>query len=575
MCSILAAFDPRPDADLRVLRPLALAMSARQRHRGPDWSGVHAERAALLVHERLAIVDPVGGAQPIVSRDGHVVLAVNGEIYNHREVRASMPDYDFTTGSDCEPISALYAQGGDVGQWLDRLNGIFAFALWDASRHRFVIARDPIGVCPLYWGHDADGRTWVASEMKAIARNCPDVAPFPPGHWYDSATGRLRRYHVRDWRRYEATEGVAASKAELRAAFERAVHRQMMSDVPYGVLLSGGLDSSLVAAIAARYARRRIEDDDCSEAWWPRLHSFAIGLEGSPDLAAAQVAADAIGTVHHGFTYTVEEGIDALPEVIRHVETYDVTTIRASTPMFLLARRIRAMGIKMVLSGEGSDEIFGGYLYFHKAPNAREFHEETVRKLEALHQFDCLRANKSMMAWGVEARVPFLDTEFLDVAMRIDATAKMAGGGRIEKAILREAFDGALPDEILWRQKEQFSDGVGYGWIDSLKAHAAREVADSALATAAHRFPVNPPQNKEAYLYRSLFERWFPGDACARTVPGGKSIACSTPAAIAWDAAFAAAADPSGRAVAGVHAASREAMSAAPLPPAETHVTAL
>ena len=559
MCSILAAFDLRPDADLRLLRPLALAMSARQRHRGPDWSGVHVEPAALLVHERLAIVDPVGGSQPIVSKDGRVVLAVNGEIYNHRDLRQAMPDYPFTTGSDCEPISALYASGEDVGAWLDRLNGIFAFALWDAVHERFIVARDPIGVCPLYWGHDADGRVWVASEMKAIDHTCHDVAPFPPGHWYDSATGELRRYHVRDWRRFEATEGVRVTPDELREAFERAVHRQLMSDVPYGVLLSGGLDSSLVAAVAARYARHRIEDGDQSEAWWPRLHSFAIGLEGSPDLAAAKVAADAIGTVHHGFTYTVEEGIDALPEVIRHIETYDVTTIRASTPMFLLARRIRAMGIKMVLSGEGSDEIFGGYLYFHKAPNAREFHEETVRKLEGLHQFDCLRANKSMMAWGVEARVPFLDTEFLDVAMRMDASAKMAGGGRIEKAILREAFQGWLPDSILWRQKEQFSDGVGYGWIDSLKALAEREVADAALATAGYRFPVNPPQTKEAYLYRTLFERWYPGEACARTVPGGKSIACSTPAAIAWDAAFAASADPSGRAVAGVHAAALDA----------------
>ena len=574
MCSILAAFDLRPDADLRMLRPLALAMSARQRHRGPDWSGVHAERAAVLVHERLAIVDPVGGAQPIVSRDGGVVLAVNGEIYNHRELRASTPGYPFTTGSDCEPISALHARGGDAGEWLDRLNGIFAFALWDAAQHRFLIARDPIGVCPLYWGHDADGRTWVASEMKAIARSCPDVAPFPPGHWFDSGTGELRRYHVREWRRYDATQGVVVPKPALREALERAVHRQMMSDVPYGVLLSGGLDSSLVAAIAARYSRRRIEDDGRSEAWWPRLHSFAIGLEGAPDLAAAQVAADAIGTVHHGFTYTVEDGIDALPEVIRHVESYDVTTVRASTPMFLLARRIRAMGIKMVLSGEGSDEIFGGYLYFHKAPDAREFHEETVRKLDALHQYDCLRANKSMMAWGVEARVPFLDTGFLDVAMRMDAAAKMAGNGRIEKAILREAFEGALPHEILWRQKEQFSDGVGYGWIDALKAHAEREVSDARFAAAAQRFPVNPPQTKEAYLYRSLFEHWYPGEACARTVPGGRSIACSTPAAIAWDAAFAAAADPSGRAVAGVHADANPAVRAAAVPPVGTAVTA-
>jgi asparagine synthase (glutamine-hydrolysing) len=560
MCSILTAFDLRPGADLHALRPLALAMSARQRHRGPDWSGVHAEPAALLVHERLAIVDPVGGAQPLRSDDGTLVLAVNGEIYNHRELRAELrASYAFQSESDCEVVNALYREEPDIGAWLDRLNGIFAFALWDAERRRYLIARDPIGVCPLYWGRDVDGRTWVASEMKAIASMCPDVAAFPPGHYFDSARGEPVRYHHRAWREYECTQSVRVSAEELRDAFERAVHRQLMSDVPYGVLLSGGLDSSLVAAVAARHARRRIEDGGRSEAWWPRLHSFAIGLEGSPDLAAAEVAADALGTVHHGFRYTIEEGLDALPEVIRHVETYDVTTIRASTPMYLLARRIRAMGVKMVLSGEGSDEVFGGYLYFHKAPNAREFHAETVRKLDALHQFDCLRANKSMMAWGVEARVPFLDTEFLDVAMRMDAQAKMAGGGRIEKAVLREAFEGHLPDSILWRQKEQFSDGVGYGWIDALKGHAERQVSDAALATAPQRFAVNPPQSKEAYLYRCLFERHFRGEACARTVPGGKSIACSSPAAIAWDAAFAAAADPSGRSVAGVHHAAAAA----------------
>jgi asparagine synthase (glutamine-hydrolysing) len=328
-----------------------------------------------------------------------------------------------------------------------------------------------------------------------------------------------------------------------------------MTDVPYGVLLSGGLDSSLVAACAARFARQRVEDDDRAEAWWPRLHSFAIGLDGSPDLAAAEVAAKALGTVHHGFTYRFEEGVDALPDVIRHIESYDVTTVRASTPMYLLARRIKAMGVKMVLSGEGSDEIFGGYLYFHKAPNAREFHEECVRKLGALHQYDCLRANKAMMAWGVEARVPFLDLEFLDLAMSMDAVHKMVAPGRIEKSVLREAFEGALPPEILWRQKEQFSDGVGYGWIDGLKARAEQRVSDAMLAEAALRFPVNPPQTKEAYWYRDLFEREFPGEACARTVPGGKSIACSSPVAIAWDAAFAAAADPSGRSVASVHLA--------------------
>ena len=554
MCSILGLHDPRPGADLMPLRPLALSLSARQRHRGPDWSGVYAEPRCLLVHERLAIVDPAGGAQPLRSGDGRLALAVNGEIYNHRELeRASTAGYVFQTGSDCEVINALYLEHGPAG--VAKLNGIYAFALWDAQQGRFIVARDPLGVCPLYWGHDADGRLWVASEMKALARHCADVSAFPPGHVYDSATGELTFFHARDWRDYDAVQGKSVSLQALREGFEQAVHRQLMTDVPYGVLLSGGLDSSLVAACAARFARQRIEEDDAAEAWWPRLHSFAIGLEGSPDLAAAEVAAKALGTVHHGFTYRFEEGLDALPDVIRHVETYDVTTIRASTPMYLLARRIKAMGVKMVLSGEGSDEIFGGYLYFHKAPNAREFHEECVRKLGALHQFDCARANKAMMAWGVEARVPFLDLEFLDLAMGMDAQAKMAGGGRIEKAVLREAFEGALPKEILWRQKEQFSDGVGYGWIDGLKARAEAFVSDAMFAQAELRFPINPPQTKEAYWYRELFEREFPGEACARTVPGGKSIACSSPAAIAWDPAFAKAADPSGRAVAGVHQA--------------------
>jgi asparagine synthase (glutamine-hydrolysing) len=566
MCSILGVFDFRPGADLGPMRPLALSLSAQQRHRGPDWSGVHVDPVAILVHERLAIVDPAGGAQPIRSADGAVVLAVNGEIYNHRELerRLARP-YSFQTGSDCEVINALHRDGEDSATWLGRLNGMFAFALWDRQAGRVVIARDHMGICPLYWGHDADGRLWVASEMKALVRVCADVAPFPPGHVFDStdprcAEGQPIRWYARAWREYDAVRGVPADRTELRDAFERAVHRQLMSDVPYGVLLSGGLDSSLVAACAARFARKRVEDDDHSEAWWPRLHSFAIGLEGSPDLAAAQVAADAIGTVHHGFTYTFDEGLDALPEVIRHIESYDVTTIRASTPMFLLARRIKAMGVKMVLSGEGSDELFGGYLYFHKAPDARAFHEELVRKLDALHSYDCLRANKSMMAWGVEARVPFLDVEFMDVAMRMDAAHKMSGldadgTRRIEKAVLREAFEGHLPEEILWRQKEQFSDGVGYGWIDGLKSHAEADIGDGVFAAAAERFPINTPQTKEAYFYRALFDQLFPGDACARTVPGGKSIACSSPAAIAWDAAFANAADPSGRAVAGVHQA--------------------
>lgn len=561
MCSILGIFRQQPGDDLHALRPLALSLSHRQRHRGPDWSGVHVDEAAILVHERLAIVDPLGGAQPMRSADGDLVLAVNGEVYNHREVKESLVHpYDFQTESDCEVISALYREDADIAGWLNRLNGIFAFALWDRAAQRVLIARDPIGVVPLYWGHDAAGRLCVASEMKALVDICDDVAQFPPGHYYDSEQGKPVRYYQRLWRDHAATTGVQVGPDELREAFESAVHRQMMCDVPYGVLLSGGLDSSLVAACAARFARKRIEEDDQSEAWWPRLHSFAIGLEDSPDLAAAEIAAEALDTVHHGFTYTLQEGIDAIPEVIRHIETYDVTTIRASTPMFLLARRIKAMGVKMVLSGEGSDEIFGGYLYFHKAPNAPEFHEELVRKIDALHNYDCLRANKSMMAWGVEPRVPFLDIEFMEVAMKMDAKAKMVGVRpdgtlRIEKAVLREAFEGYLPDSILWRQKEQFSDGVGYGWIDGLKDHAEAMVSDAQLADAATHFPINTPSTKEGYWYRDLFEQHFPGEASARTVPGGKSIACSTEAAIAWDASFANAADPSGRAILGVHQA--------------------
>jgi len=565
MCSIFGIFDLQPGDDLAALRRTALELSQRQRHRGPDWSGVFVDAGVILVHERLAIVDPASGAQPLRSRDGELALAVNGEIYNHRELRA-VSGYDFTTGSDCEVINALYREHAatqPAETWLGKLNGIFAFALWDGVAQRYLIARDPIGVCPLYWGHDVQGRLYVASEMKALVGVCADVSAFPPGHVYDSVSGELRKYYDKPWREHAATKGHAPAAGELRRAFEQAVHRQLMTDVPYGVLLSGGLDSSLVAACAAQFARERVEDDDRSEAWWPRLHSFAIGLEGSPDLAAAQVAAEALGTVHHGFVYTFWEGLDALPEVIRHIETYDVTTIRAATPMYLLARRIKAMGVKMVLSGEGSDELFGGYLYFHKAPSAEAFHEETVRKLDALHSYDCLRANKAMMAWGVEARVPFLDLEFIDVAMGMDAAHKMvdrsgvdksgAGNRKIEKAVLREAFQGALPDAILWRQKEQFSDGVGYGWIDGLKAHAEQAVSDREFAAAAARYPFNTPASKEAYFYRRIFEQHFPGEACAATVPGGKSIACSSPAALAWDPAFANAADPSGRAVRGVH----------------------
>ncbi|MBX7117363.1 MAG: asparagine synthase B [Gemmatimonadaceae bacterium] len=565
MCGIVGVFELRPDEDVEALRRAAVQASSRQRHRGPDWSGVYCDAGAVLAHERLAIVGIHGGAQPIRSADGALALCVNGEIYNHRELRAETEgSYAYAGESDCEVINALWRQAGpDAGTdavtaAVSRLNGIFAFALWDAAARRYLIARDPMGVCPLYHGRDAQGRLWVASEMKALAGTCVTLEPFPPGHLLDSRDGVIRPYHARAWRSYDAVRGARADAAALRAAMLDAVRRQLMSDVPYGVLLSGGLDSSIVAWCAQQFAARRVEEDGRQPAWWPRLHSFAVGLEGSPDLAAARIAADAIGTAHHEFHFTIEEGMDALSEVIRHIETYDVTTIRASTPMFLLARRIRSMGIKMVLSGEGSDEVFGGYLYFHKAPSAEEFHAETVRKLGALHLYDCLRANKSMAAWGVEARVPFLDTAFLDVAMGIDAADKMVrpravGGRPVEKHLLRTAFEGTLPDAILWRQKEQFSDGVGYGWIDALKAAAEQRVSDADLAAAAYRFPLNPPQTKEAYWYRTMFAAHFPGEACAATVPGGKSIACSSPAAIAWDAAFAAAADPSGRAVAGVH----------------------
>ena len=548
MCSILGLFDLSPGSP--DLRPLALEASRRQRHRGPDWSGIHVSDRAIIAHERLAIVDINSGAQPLYSPNGSITLGVNGEIYNHRELRETCPDFAFQTGSDCEVILALYERDG--AEFLNELNGIFAFVLWDEARGRYLIARDPIGVMPLYYGRDEDGKLWVASEMKAIEPWCRQVQAFPPGHLLDSEEGEIRRWYKPTWREFEGAKE-AADPARLRDALEQAVHRQLMCDVPYGVLLSGGLDSSLVAAIAQRYADKRIESDDTEQAWWPRLHSFAIGLEGAPDLAAARIAAKAIGTLHHEFHYTIQEGLDALEDVIRHIETFDVTTIRASTPMFLLARRIKAMGIKMVMSGEGADEIFGGYLYFHKAPDARAFHEETVRKLDKLHLYDCLRANKSMAAWGVEARVPFLDLEFLEVAMRMDPAAKMAGPGKPEKGILRQAGEGLLPDEILWRQKEQFSDGVGYGWIDALKDHAEAQVSDRELAEAAQRFPLNPPITKEQYLYRRIFERHFPSSAATATVPGGPSIACSTPEALAWDEGFATMADPSGRAMRGVH----------------------
>ena len=550
MCSILGIFEIHGNAG--PLRQTALKLSRLQRHRGPDWSGLFECDRAILAHERLAIVDIEHGAQPLYDPTGQVALAVNGEIYNHQSLEAGLAEpYAFQTGSDCEVILALYEQRG-TGFFND-LSGIFAFALYDQRRERYLIARDPIGVMPLYMGHDEEGRFYVASELKALEGTCRSLEEFPPGHYLDSEVGEPRPYYEPSWVDYETVTATPLDPARLREALEDAVRRQLMSDVPYGVLLSGGLDSSLTSALARRHSERRVEDDERSEAWWPRLHSFAIGLEGSPDLEAARIAAAHIGTVHHGFHYTIQEGIDALSDVIYHLETFDVTTVRAATPMYLMARRIKAMGIKMVFTGEGADEVFGGYLYFHKAPNARELHAETVRKLDQLHLFDVLRANKSMAAWGIEARVPFLDREFLDVAMGFDPEEKMVRDGRIEKHALRSAFEGYLPDEILWRQKEQFSDGVGYSWIDSLKEHAERQVSDGLLAKARFRFPINPPATKEAYLYRSLFESHFSSDAAARCVPEGPSIACSTPTAIAWDAAWAENADPSGRAVRGVH----------------------
>ena len=551
MCGIVGIFNIREQTP--ALRAKALAMAGKIRHRGPDWSGIYCGGSAILAHERLSIVDPQSGGQPLYSPDGKQVLAVNGEIYNHRSIRERFAGgtYQFQTGSDCEVILALYRNRG-IG-FLEELNGIFAFALYDAERDEFLIARDPIGIIPLYIGYDADGTIYCASELKALEGQCERYEPFLPGHYYSSREGRMTRWYHRDWTDYDAVKDNPVSAEELRESLEAAVQRQMMSDVPYGVLLSGGLDSSVISAITKKYAARRIESGGREDAWWPQLHSFAIGLKGAPDLAKAREVADFIGTVHHEIHYTVQEGLDALRDVIYFIETYDVTTVRASTPMYLLARVIKSMGIKMVLSGEGADEIFGGYLYFHKAPDARAFHEETVRKLSKLHLYDCLRANKSLAAWGVEGRVPFLDKEFLDVAMRLNPQAKMCPGKTIEKRVLREAFAGMLPADVTWRQKEQFSDGVGYGWIDSLREVAARVVSDEEMAHAAERFPVNPPRNKEEYCYRRLFEEHFPSESAARSVPSVPSVACSTAEALAWDASFRGQNEPSGRAVAGVH----------------------
>ncbi|WP_434926362.1 asparagine synthase B [Shewanella sp. HL-SH2] len=553
MCSIFSILDIKSDAS--ELRQVALEMSKLLRHRGPDWSGIYADEHAILAHERLAIVDVDHGAQPLISQDGNIILAVNGEIYNHKQLKADLGDkYQYQTNSDCEVILSLYQEYGC--DFLDKLNGIFAFVLYDKAKQTYLVGRDHMGIIPLYTGFDTAGNFYIASEMKALMPVCKTVAEFLPGQYLYSADGQPTQYYVRDWMEYDAVKDNPASIDELREALEAAVKRQLMSDVPYGVLLSGGLDSSVVSAITQTYAKHRIENDGETGAWWPQLHSFAVGLAESPDLVAAQKVADAIGTIHHPIVYTFQEGLDAIKEVIYHLETYDVTTIRSATPMYLMARKIKAMGIKMVLSGEGADELFGGYLYFHKAPNAQAFHEELVRKLDKLHLFDCLRANKAMAAWGLEARVPFLDKEFMDVAMRINPEAKMSKDGRIEKHILRQAFEHKLPKEVAWRQKEQFSDGVGYSWIDGLKEHSGKHVDDVQLANAKFRFPYNTPETKEAYFYRCFFEEFYPLPSAAETVPGGKSVACSTPEALAWDESLRGIIDPSGRAVRNVHASS-------------------
>lgn len=549
MCSIFGVLDLKTDP--QELRKTALEMSRLMRHRGPDWSGIYAGDNAILAHERLSIVDVNTGAQPLYNQQRTHVLAVNGEIYNHQALRERLADrYAFQTGSDCEVILALYQEHGP--DFLDQLRGMFAFILYDAERDAYLIGRDHLGIIPLYMGHDEHGNLFVASEMKALVPICQTLREFPAGSALWSRDGEIRRYYQRDWFDYAAVEQNPTDSAALRCALEESVKSHLMSDVPYGVLLSGGLDSSIISAITKKFAARRVEDDERSAAWWPQLHSFAVGLQGAPDLKAAQEVANHLGTVHHEIHFTVQEGMDAIRDVIYHIETYDVTTIRASTPMYLMARKIKAMGIKMVLSGEGADEVFGGYLYFHKAPNAKEFHDETVRKLLALHMYDCARANKAMAAWGVEARVPFLDKAFLDVAMRLNPHDKMCGNGRIEKQLLRECFESYLPASVAWRQKEQFSDGVGYSWIDSLKAAAEAQISDQALANAHFRFPYNTPTSKEAYLYREIFAQLFPLPSAAECVPGGPSVACSSAKAIEWDASFRRMDDPSGRAV-GVH----------------------
>tara|TARA_Y100000766_G_scaffold270201_1_gene267899 strand:+ start:859 stop:2526 length:1668 start_codon:yes stop_codon:yes gene_type:complete len=555
MCGIVCAFDIKSNSD--EVRSNVLRMAKKVRHRGPDWSGIYSNEKAVLAHERLAIVDPTSGKQPIISDDGHKVIAVNGEIYNHIDLRERhTPDYNFKTESDCEVILALYQKKGI--DFLNDLNGIFAFALYDSSNDKYLIARDHMGIIPLYIGWDKQNIFYVSSELKSLEGVCNKIELFPPGHYLDSSDGKLIKWYIPNWTSFDSVKDSETKIKLIHDSLSAAVKRQLMSDVPYGVLLSGGLDSSITSALAKKFASKRIESNDQQDAWWPQLHSFSVGLEGAPDLKAAKIVADHIGTVHHEINFTVQEGIDAIRDVIYHLETYDVTTVRASTPMYLMARAIKSLGIKMVLSGEGADELFGGYLYFHKAPNSKEFHEETVRKLDKLHQYDCLRANKSLAAWGIEGRVPFLDKEFIDVAMGINPEDKMIKNGRIEKWVLREAFKDYLPESVLWRQKEQFSDGVGYSWIDSLKELVSKEVSNSDFENASKIFPINPPQNKEEFYYRSIFKDHFPSDAAAKSVPSVPSVACSTPQALEWDEAFKNMNDPSGRSISNIHNESYE-----------------
>ena len=555
MCGIVCAFDIKSNSD--AVRSNVLKMAKKVRHRGPDWSGVYSNNNAVLAHERLAIVDPTSGKQPIISDDGLKVIAVNGEIYNHVDLKEEqVPDYNFKTQSDCEVILALYQKKGV--NFLNDLNGIFAFALYDSSNDKYLIARDHMGIIPLYIGWDKQNIFYVSSELKSLEGICNKIELFPPGHYLDSSDGKLTKWYVPNWTSFDSVKYSETKIKLIHDSLSSAVKRQLMSDVPYGVLLSGGLDSSITSALAKKFASKRIESNDQQDAWWPQLHSFSVGLEGAPDLKAAKIVADHIGTVHHEINFTVQEGVDAIRDVIYHLETYDVTTVRASTPMYLMARAIKSLGIKMVLSGEGADELFGGYLYFHKAPNAKEFHEETVRKLDKLHQYDCLRANKSLAAWGIEGRVPFLDKEFIDVAMEINPEDKMIKNGRIEKWVLREAFKDYLPETVLWRQKEQFSDGVGYSWIDSLKELVSKEVSDSDFKNASKIFPINPPQNKEEFYYRSIFKDHFPSDAAAKSVPSLPSVACSSPQALEWDEAFKNMNDPSGRSISNIHNESYE-----------------